>query len=306
MRTVFVDRDGSLWAGGIGLFQWRGQGLIASHTLRSGLPGNVAWSIARDRNGRLWVGTNQCLARAGAGRWECLAGTENRVVRSMVFMPDGGVFLGGAPADLLHVDAAGRVTSIPVGSHAIAEHAILALALGPEGDLWIGTKAGLFRLPGARPGPVERVTVPQIPQTAVYRSLQVIEGRLWTATVHGIVVLDRGAWRVFDASWGFRSASMRYLVRSHGHRMCVAYTEGTGAACFTSDGRTVSELRHIGVAEGLHTGMVYFLGEDRQRRLWIGTGDGVDVVTPQGTGVQVEHFDERDGIAGNDSRRWPS
>jgi PAS domain S-box-containing protein len=32
-------------------------------------------------------------------------------------------------------------------------------------------------------------------------------------------------------------------------------------------------------------------------RLWVGTGDGIDVVTDQG----VDHLDERDGFAGNDS-----
>jgi PAS domain S-box-containing protein len=43
--------------------------------------------------------------------------------------------------------------------------------------------------------------------------------------------------------------------------------------------------------------MVYFLGEDSRRRLWIGTGDGVDVVTSQG----IDHFDDSDGLAGNDA-----
>ncbi len=296
-RSVYVDREGSLWVGGIGLSQWRGHGLTIRHDLSSGFAGSIAWSIARDHSGTLWTGTDRCLARATAGRWECLAGTENRIVRSMVLLPDGGVFLGGAPGDLLYIDAAGQASSIPIEPQTAAELTILALAIGPEGDLWIGTKVGLFRLPGARPGPVERVTVPHIPATAVYRSLQVIEGRLWTATVHGIAVLDHGAWHVFDAAWGFHSSSMRYLVPSHDHRMCAAYTDGIGVTCFTSDGRTVSDVRDLGVPEGLHTGMAYFLGEDRRKRLWIGTGDGLDVVTPQG----IEHFDERDGIAGNDS-----
>jgi PAS domain S-box-containing protein len=43
--------------------------------------------------------------------------------------------------------------------------------------------------------------------------------------------------------------------------------------------------------------MVYFLGEDRERRLWLGTGDGVDVITPAG----IDHFDQSDGLAGDDS-----
>src|SRR6185295_14217220 len=44
-------------------------------------------------------------------------------------------------------------------------------------------------------------------------------------------------------------------------------------------------------------GMVYFLGEDPQHRMWVGTGAGVDVVTAAG----IDHFDKCDGLAGDDS-----
>jgi PAS domain S-box-containing protein len=47
----------------------------------------------------------------------------------------------------------------------------------------------------------------------------------------------------------------------------------------------------------LTTGSTYFLGEDARRRLWIGNGDGLYVVTPVG----IDHFDESDGLAGNDA-----
>src|SRR5205823_4222290 len=67
--------------------------------------------------------------------------------------------------------------------------------------------------------------------------------------------------------------------------------------CFRYDDGKVSAFEHIGTAEGLTSGMVYFIGEDRDRRLWIGTGDGIGVVTTQG----IDHFDDSDGLAGNDS-----
>ena len=94
--TLFVDREGTMWVGSVGLYQQRGRGLIERYDASNGLPGDVAWSFARDRDGALWVGTNRCLARMRSGRWECLPGSENRVVRSFVFPPQGGVFFGGA------------------------------------------------------------------------------------------------------------------------------------------------------------------------------------------------------------------
>jgi PAS domain S-box-containing protein len=295
-RVLFVDREGTIWLGAAGLFQLRGRGVIEHYDLMSGLPGDVVWSYQRDRQGRLWIGTNRCLAHAVAGHWRCLPGSEGRAVRSIVFPPQGGVFIGGAPSNLLYIAPDGRTTALGEFEHP-AEHNILALALGPDGDLWIGTKVGLFRLPGAIPGRLERVAVPGVAADDRFASLVVVGGQLWSATAAGVVVFDHGVWHVFAEASGFRSPGMSYVLARADGRMCVAYQEALGLSCFRYDGRTVSDLQHIGTTSGLATGMVYFLGEDRAHRLWVGTGDGVDVVTPLG----IDHFDESDGLAGNDS-----
>jgi PAS domain S-box-containing protein len=295
--TLFVDREGTLWVGSIGLFQQRGRGLIERYDRSNGLPGDVAWSFARDREGTLWVGTNRCLARMVGGAWECFPGSENRVVRSFVFPPQGGVFLGGAPADLLYIDRAGHATSLGRELARPVDQVILALAIGLEGDLWIATRVGLFRLPGAVPGPVERVTIPGIMIDAWFNTLIVGDGRLWTASSHGIAALHDSVWRVYGPESGFHSPAMRYIVRAGDHEYCVAYTEAIGVTCFDVRGDAISRLRHIGVADGLISGSVYFLGSDRASRLWIGTGDGVNVPTPRG----MDRFGESDGLAGNDS-----
>ncbi len=296
-RTVFVDREGSTWVGSVGLSQERGAGLIERYDPSNGLPGDVAWSFARDREGTLWVGTNRCLARMRAGRWECLPGTQGRVVRTMVFPPQGGVFVGGAPSDLLYIDPAGRTISLGQEIGRPADHTIFALRIGPEGDLWVATKVGLFRLPGAVPGPLERVAIPGIPAQARFTSLIVAEGRLWAASASGIAVRDGGVWHAFGTATGFQSAAIRYLVHTRDHEYCAAYTESIGVVCFELDGLAITRLRHIGVAEGLTSGTAYFLGHDRRGRLWVGTGDGVDVVTPHG----IDHFGEADGLASNDA-----
>ena len=296
-RTLFVDREGSTWVGAVGLFQWRGRGLIERYDASNGLPGDAAWSFARARDGVLWTGTSFCLARMIGGSWECLPGSEKRMVRSFVFAPQGGVFLGGVPSDLLYLDPAGKAVSLGREIAEVTDRAILALGIGPEGDLWIATRSGLFRLRGAVPGPLERVTIPGIPSDGWYSSLVVADGRLWAASTHGLAVREDGHWHVLGTADGLESESVRYVVATHDRGFCVAYTEAIGLSCFAMTGSAISLRRHIGVAEGLSSGAVYFLGEDRSQHLWVGTGDGVDVVTPRG----VEHFAESDGLAGSDS-----
>src|SRR5262249_18038405 len=148
----------------------------------NGLPGDVAWSFARDAEGSLWAGTSRCLARMIAGHWECLPGSEGHVVRSFVFPPQGGVFLGGAPPELVYIDRAGRATSFGQELSHSVDQAILNLRISLDGDLWIATRIGLYRLPRAVPGPLERVTIPGLPVDGWYSSLLVAEGRLWVAS----------------------------------------------------------------------------------------------------------------------------
>ncbi|HEX3757516.1 MAG TPA: two-component regulator propeller domain-containing protein [Kofleriaceae bacterium] len=294
IRSLFVDREGTLWIGGSGLAQLRGRGLVERHDSFSGLIGGDAWSFRRDAQGTLWAGTGRCLARARAGRWECLAGTEGRTVRSFVFPPQGGVFIGGAPSDLLYVGPDGRATSLGADS---ADRTIFALALGPDNDLWIATDSGINRLPGAVPGSLEHVSIPGTRPDSWFASLAVVGREVWTAGEQGVAVLDRGRWHVFDERAGLRSSAVRYVIPRADGRMCVSYDQAIGASCFRRDGDRLADIEHIDTSTGLAAGMVYFLGEDHRRRLWVGTGAGVDVVTEHG----VDHFDSSDGLAGDDS-----
>ncbi|HEX7840225.1 MAG TPA: ATP-binding protein, partial [Kofleriaceae bacterium] len=295
-RALLVDREGNIWIGSAGLFQLRGRGLIEHHTKASGLPGEIVWTYRRDRNGALLAGTNRCLARAAQGGWECVPGTQDRVVRSVVFPPQGGMFLGGAPSDLLYIDPEGHTTSI--GDADLPDRFIFALALGPEGDLWVGTRKGLYRLPRAEPGPLVPVAVPGISDGARFGSFAVVGDQLWTtADPGGVAVLDHGVWHVFGEAAGLRSAAVSYMIARASGQLCTAYSEALGVTCFRYGGHRAFEVKHIGPADGLTTGKVYFLGEDAGHRLWIGTGDGVNVATPGG----MDHFDQSDGLAGNDS-----
>ena len=295
VRTLFIDREGTIWIATAGLLQIRGRGLIERYSESSGLPGYIAWTFQRDAKGALWVGTNLCAAQALADHWECNPATEGRVIRGIVFPPQGGVFVSGLPADLLYI----------VGRHTIELHVlpadegtVHALALGPDHALWIATSGGLFQLPDAVPGPVQRVVVPGMAADTQFSSLAVVGDQLWTAAAPGgVAVLDHGEWHVFGQRAGLLADSLRYVRGRADGRMCAAYNEAIGLSCFRYDNGAIHDVEHLGPAQGLASGRVYQFGEDHQHRLWIGTGDGVDVVTPRG----IDHFDEDDGLAGNDA-----
>jgi len=301
VRAMFVDREGTVWLGAIGLVQWKGRGLITRHTPGSMPSGDVVWSLARDRDGVLWGGIGECLARVIEGRWECVPLTEGVSARAFVFTTQGEVFFGGGTPDLQYLDPDGHLRILDLAGPRIPDRQVLALAFMPNGDLWIGTNAGLFRLPRGVPGSAERVHVPGSNNNTDYISLLVVGDQLWAASDTGLAVLDSSSraetWKVFDKAAGLRATAVRHVIRRQDGRICVSFTDVDGVTCFRSDGSTLAELHDIGLADGLTSGRIYFLGEDRERRLWLGTGDGVDVVTSAG----IDHFDETDGLAGNDS-----
>jgi PAS domain S-box-containing protein len=295
-RTLFVDHEGTLWIGSLGLLQLRGRGLVERHDVASGLPGDVVWAFQRDREGTLWAATSRCLAHATGGRWVCLPGTEGRIVQAFEFAPQGGVFVGGAPSDLLYVAPDGTTTSLGDFDHP-ADHNVFSIKVGPDGDLWLAAKLGLFRLPHARPGPLERVVIPGMAPGSRFMTLAIVDGNVWTASSDGVAVYDHGTWHLFGQRAGFRASSMSYVLARAGGGLCITYGDAIGLSCFRYKAGVVSDFQHIGPDDGLASGFVYFLGEDRERRLWVGTGNGVDVITPRG----VDHFDERDGFANDDS-----
>lgn len=69
-----------------------------------------------------------------------------------------------------------------------------------------------------------------------------------------------------------------------------------GASCFAYEREHLQNIDHIDGNRGLVHGRVYFLGEDARGSLWIGTGKGLDVFGSRGH----DHFDETDGLPGND------
>ena len=77
-RPVLEDREGSLWFGVRGLQRLAGRGIFHAYDIAEGLPGNVAWSMVRDREQTLWVGTDHGLARAVGERFETIPGTETQ------------------------------------------------------------------------------------------------------------------------------------------------------------------------------------------------------------------------------------
>ena len=96
--SILAAVDGSVWAGtwGGGVARWDGK-TWTNFTVRQGLAGNIVYSMAQDKSGVLWFGTNRGLSRYDGHGFKNLGVAEGLLdqnVYAVAVAPDGDVWAG--------------------------------------------------------------------------------------------------------------------------------------------------------------------------------------------------------------------
>jgi len=271
---------------------------------REGLPQSSAEVLVQTRDGYVWIGTQEGLARFDGSRFvvfDKASTPELRHNRILALLEDrrGRLWIGTEGGGLtVHHEGRFRTFGRTDG---LAADIVRALAEDAEGNLWIGTDAGLqsrdersFTAWGSSEG------VPAGP----VRSLVVDgAGTLWAGTGHGLV--RRSGKRFVPAGLGDAVLSLHAAAdgtvlagTAHGLRLLrEGRVEGLGTAdglpgevvnCALRDRRGTVWIGTSGglarwaggrvsaftPAQGLSNGNVLALLEDREGTLWVGTQDG--------------------------------
>jgi signal transduction histidine kinase len=300
-RPVLEDREGSLWFGVRGLKRLSGRGIFHVYDINEGLPGTVVWSIARDRDETLWVGTENGLARAVGERFEAIAGTSGRAIRSIAAATDGRLFIAGIPAhEVLSYDPArDALRHHPLGL-AAAPDRIPRLLLDRRGILWVATNnAGLLRA-DSRDTELTFSSEPLPRGTSSEYIGDVHEdaaGRIWVAGRNGLAMREHGQWRRFTTADGLRYDNTFYVRSTHNGDLLVVYGGPNGFMRARYEHGVLSILRHFESASARSVDEIFIIGEDARQNVWVGTGHSIELHTPQ----RIEQFGMRDGLIGDDT-----
>jgi ligand-binding sensor domain-containing protein len=154
--ALAVGAEGSLWVGtefGLARFGKDGQWQTYSNaSTNEGLPNDSVSALAANPDGSLWVGTKDGLARLHAdGRWQTYhrEGTYHGApISALARTPDGSLWVG-TDGGLVRFDSGGRRQTYDRANTGggLPADAVVALAAGTDGSLWVLTKAyGLARL----------------------------------------------------------------------------------------------------------------------------------------------------------------
>lgn len=245
LRAITSDAQGQLWVGGTeGVTRFSPAGRARNFGLADGLPGTIVFALAPAREGGMWTGTLQGLARIDGEQVHMLEQTRGDDIRALYQGEDGRLWIGLRSG--LRCLSGGVLDSC--GTDGLAGTSVFAFHPGANGEMWLGTSVGIMRV---RDGKVSRYLANAgFHGDAVFALLDDGGGNFWFSSNRGIGQIARADLQALDTG-----ALARVEPRWYGTADGMLNAQGNGASQ-TPAGRT----------------------EDG--RLWFGTAKGVVVVDP--------------------------
>jgi len=254
-----------------------------------GLPGNSVRAIAQTRDGYLWVGTREGLARFDGVRFTVPDDTAPQELRegwitALCASQDGSLWIGCDRYGVVHWKA-GEFTRFSEAD-GLPSNQIRCLLESRDGTLWIGSEGGLTQYKDGRFRSF--TTKSGLGANSVRGLYQDRQGNLRIATLRGLGCMDsEGIIHTLNIRLGTSANALKFATEDRQGRIWTGSNEGLNCV----DGEKVI---FYGVKEGLPDQMVLTAHEDRHGQLWVGTYRGVARMA-QGEMVRPPNHEEAYG-----------
>jgi signal transduction histidine kinase/CheY-like chemotaxis protein/outer membrane protein assembly factor BamB len=240
--------------------------------VREGLTTDMASSFAQAADGKLWIGSQEGLARYDGLAFTLFDRRSDPPLNSLriqCLLPgrDGELWIGTYLG--LVCLRAGAFTTLDEDA-ALRNMAVNALAFDRSGALLVGTSHGLVRVVGAR---IE--TIPLAAEaTPVSVTALAVEssGTIWIGTNDGLLRREEQTVQRFGLAEGLPDATVRVLAIAPDGALWIGTQRGL--VCRRQDA-----LRVYGQADGLPGEVISALAADPAGDIWIGTeGTGLGLI----------------------------
>jgi ligand-binding sensor domain-containing protein/signal transduction histidine kinase len=293
--TFLEDEQGQVWIGTPrGLGRWR-DGAIVPLPADHGLPTGFVGGLALDRQGKLWVGTDAGVFRSRAAlaaaepRFERVPNQPARTVqaRAMYVDREGAVWIGSVLEGVArHADGVFTVYTTKDG---LLHDAVRGIVQDRDGNLWMGTRAGLNRF---RDGKLTGYTVADGLAHPTIEGLYLArDDTLWIATRQGLNRMASGRLTTYTTDDGLLCNYINGIAeddRGHMWMSCmrgVFRLEKRALDDFAAGARRALTPTAYGVEDGLPSprasaGFDRSAYRTRDGRVWFATVRGASVVDP--------------------------
>lgn len=294
-----LDAEGNVWLGlnGLGLWRWRNYDNLESWTRAQGLISDKIWSILRDQNGRLLLGSSngcQMLDEQAAHVVSCpVAGLPRRTLQAIAMDGAQTIWWGFNNGEIWN-SPAGNSRAHLIFPASAERPEISMIYFDHSGMGWIaGLDGGLFRL-DPRTTRLDRVAMPGGP-ARIYDITEDARRTLWVAGSSGLYRKDSDRWSLMRAKDPSGIATVFGSVAATSDGSIWGASDGKGllqASASTFERRTWVQDDIVAHAS------VYFVRTDSRGWVWLGTDQGAVVFD----GQLWRRIDQEDGLIWNDTQ----
>jgi len=277
------------------------------------LPAPLTNSMAQDRRGFIWLGTQSGLIRWDGYTSRLYTADSKRpralpdnFVRAVHVDSRGNLWIGTSSGGMARYDpASDDFTVIGAGPKGVSDAHVAAFADDGAGGLWIGTAKGLDHMDAS--GALAASSDIVLPPSALGSGLRTIEallrdraGGLWIGTREGL--LHRAPNATAAVAFGL-VAPINALFQDSSGRIWIG-TRDQGAFVIQAGGRNAVPVWESGPDAALHKQRVFTIAEVGPREIWFGTeGGGIVALDPdRGVTRRIRHkADAPDSLGDNDT-----
>lgn len=293
INDLVRDQQGQLWFAieGGGVARQRADGQYQRFGVEAGLPVRVAYQLQQDRQGMLWVATQQGLYRVDPAAPEIrfeqmpLLPANSDLNVFALALDQQGRLLVGSEQGLFRFD--GQTFSLVTPE--LSNVAVTALYVDTEDQIWIGTlNQGLQRLSSLG---IEQLSVQDgLPNNRVLSIFQDSEQSIWVGTNAGLYRLRETPFTNLTLQQGLADNYVRTVLEHSDGSVWIGSAGGL-------DRWSAGQVSKIGLSDSVS---VLSLAEGEQGDVWVGTyGDGIYQLRQ---GQVVAHYHRGNGLASNEVR----
>jgi diguanylate cyclase (GGDEF)-like protein len=299
VSDALLDDEGNIWLGlnGLGLWRWRNYDHLESWTRAQGLVSDKIWSLFRDPQGRLLLGTShgcEMLDEHASRVVKCpIRGLPSRPLRAMALDHANTLWWGFNNGEIWSSRAEDGEAHL-VFPAAADRPEVSRLYFDQSGLGWVtALDGGLFQLdPRARQ--LEKVAMPG-GRARMYDIAEDTVGRIWVAGSKGLLRKGAEGWSWFGAHDPAGNTTVFGSVAASPDGSVWGASDGKGL--LRASASTFGDRTWVSADIVAHTS-VYFVRTDARGWVWLGTDQGVIVFD----GHLWRRIDQEDGLIWNDTQ----